>query len=278
MKIKFKSALLAVPFLLVVSCSDSVEKENPKMVSGEPELVWDATNYIMYNEFLQCTPGQEYSQNALEEMIQAWRNLELPKSLLGSWGYSSLNDENEIIIDQWELSWTSKEDAELSWVEWANNENANTWREEYASVLQCDSEKIKGYDFVFPHDPYTFGPTPESGSFVASFSPCRLNEGMEDEDLSNEIIKYNNWLDSIDPETINGFFAYGIYFAISQSDQEDFRYGNFFETLQTISDIDNAWEQSPEKTSDLNQEISTCSNPTISNGQVFYDPADPNFS
>ena len=43
-------------------------------------------------------------------------------------------------------------------------------------------------------------------------------------------------------------------------------------------DIDNAWEQSPEKTSDLNQEISTCSNPTISNGQVFYDPADPNFS
>ena len=278
MKSKLKSALFAAPFLLIISCSDPAEKLDSEIEPVEPQLAWDATNSIMYNEFLQCTAGKEYSQDALDEMVQAWRNLELPNSILGAWGYSSLNADNEIVIDQWELSWSSKEDAEKGWSEWANNENANIWSQKYASVLQCDSENVKGYDFVFPHDPYAFGPIPERGSFVASFSPCKLNEGMSDQDLSNEIIKYNNWLDTIDPEIINGFYAYGVYFPIAQSADEDFRYGNFFETLQTISDIDNAWEQSPGKTSELNQEISSCSNPVLSNGQVFYDPADPNFS
>tara|TARA_Y100000992_G_scaffold297786_1_gene261904 strand:+ start:653 stop:1489 length:837 start_codon:yes stop_codon:yes gene_type:complete len=278
MEVKFKSALVAVPLLLMISCSGPEEKMDSKIETVEPNPSWDATNSIMYNEFLQCSSGQEYSQDALDEMIKAWRDLELPESILGAWGYSSLNDNNEIIIDQWEISWTSKESAEKSWEEWAKSENAITWSEKYTSVLQCDSENRLGYDFLFPHDPYAFGPTPENGSFVATFSTCQLNEGMQEEDLSNEIIKYNNWLDTIDPATINGFYAYGIYFPVGESGDEDFKYGNFFETLQTISDIDNAWEESPEKTSDLNQEISTCSNPELSNGQVFYDPQDPNFS
>tara|TARA_Y100001970_G_scaffold71846_1_gene91223 strand:- start:1166 stop:2002 length:837 start_codon:yes stop_codon:yes gene_type:complete len=278
MKIKFKSVLAAVPLLLMISCSDQAEKMDSKTETVESDITWDATNYIFYNEFLQCSSGQDYSQDALDEMVKAWRDLELPKSMLGSWGYSSLNDNNEIIIDQWEISWASKETAEKGWEEWANNESAATWAEKYSSVLQCDSENRIGYDFVFPHNPYAFGPTPESGSFIASFSPCQLNEGMKEEDLSNEIIKYNNWLDTIDPGKITGFYAYGIYFPEDESGDEDFRYGNFFETLQTISDIDNAWEESPEQTSDLNQEITSCSNPVLSNGQVFYDPQDPNFS
>ena len=279
MEIKFKSVLAAGSLLLAISCSDQVEKKmDSKIETVESDITWDATNYIFYNEFLQCSSGQDYSQDALDEMIKAWRDLELPHSMLGSWGYSSLNDNNEILIDQWEISWASKEAAEEGWQEWANNESAATWVEKYNSVLQCDSENRIGYDFVFPHNPYAFGPTPESGSFIASFSPCQLNEGMEEEDLSNEIIKYNNWLDTIDPAKVNGFYAYGIYFPSDQSGDEDFRYGNFFETLQTISDIDNAWEESPEQTRDLNQEISSCNNPALSNGQVFYDPQDPNFS
>ena len=279
MEIKFKSVLAAGSLLLAISCSDQVEKKmDSKIETVESDITWDATNYIFYNEFLQCSSGQDYSQDALDEMIKAWRDLELPQSMLGSWGYSSLNDNNEILIDQWEISWASKEAAEEGWQEWANNESAATWVEKYNSVLQCDSENRIGYDFVFPHNPYAFGPTPESGSFIASFSPCQLNEGMEEEDLSNEIIKYNNWLDTIDPAKVNGFYAYGIYFPSDQSGDEDFRYGNFFETLQTISDIDNAWEESPEQTRDLNQEISSCNNPALSNGQVFYDPQDPNFS
>tara|TARA_Y100000816_G_C26057546_1_gene555057 strand:+ start:239 stop:1075 length:837 start_codon:yes stop_codon:yes gene_type:complete len=278
MEVKFKSALAAVPLLLMISCSNQEEKVDSSIETVEPDLAWDATNYIMYNEFLQCSSGQEYSQDALDEMLKAWRDLELPKSMLGAWGYSSLNENNEIIIDQWEISWVSKESAEKGWEDWANNESAANWIEKYTTVLRCDSENRTGYDFVFPYDPYAFGPTPEGGSFVASFTPCRLNAEMNEEDLSNEIIKYNNWLDTIDLSKINGFYAYGLYFPSDESGDEDFKYGNFFETLQTISDIDNAWEESPEKTSGLNQDISSCSNPVLSNGQVFYDPQDPNFS
>ena len=149
MEVKFKSALVAVPLLLMISCSGPEEKMDSKVETVESNPSWDAINSIMYNEFLQCSSGQEYSQDALDEMIKAWRDLELPESMLGAWGYSSLNDDNEIIIDQWEISWTSKESAEKSWEEWANNEKATTWTEKYTSVLQCDSENRLGYDFYF---------------------------------------------------------------------------------------------------------------------------------
>jgi hypothetical protein len=275
---KLKLALLAVPFLLLISCSGSSDTKKIASEVQEPQVAWDATNYIMYNEFLQCSAGPDYSQDALDEMVQAWRNLKLPESMLGAWGYSSLNDENEIVIDQWEISWISMEGAEKGWTEWLSNKNASIWSDKYASVLQCDNSTKKGFDFVFPNNPYTFGPSPENGSFLASFTSCTLNAGMSNEDLSNEIIKYNNWLNSIESKAVEGFYAYGIYFPKFVSVDEDFRYGNFFETLQTITDIDNAWVQSSEETSKLNQQVGSCSNPSLTNAQVFYDPADPDFS
>ena len=53
--------------------------------------------------------------------------------------------------------------------------------------LQCDGENREGYEFLFPYNPYAFGDTPEDGSFSASFSPCTLNEGKSQEDLSNAL-------------------------------------------------------------------------------------------
>ena len=82
---KFKLALLSVPFLFVISCSQSNEVQ-------ESKLAWDATNYTMYNEFMQCTAGEEYSQDALDSMIKSWRDLGLSESLLGGWGYVSVSD------------------------------------------------------------------------------------------------------------------------------------------------------------------------------------------
>ena len=83
MKTKFKTVLLSVPFLFVISCSNSDEVQ-------ESKVTWDATNYTMYNEFMQCTAGEDYSQEALDVMIDSWRSLGLSESLLGGWGYVCL--------------------------------------------------------------------------------------------------------------------------------------------------------------------------------------------
>ena len=56
----------------------------------------------------------------------------------------------------WELSWSSKEEADAAWKEWILNEDAMAWSEESSSILQCDGENRDGYDFIFPYDPLCF--------------------------------------------------------------------------------------------------------------------------
>ena len=75
MKTNFKLAALAIPFFFLISCSDSDDVQ-------ESKITWDATNYTMYNEFMQCTAGEDYSQEALDDMIDSWRGLGLSESLL----------------------------------------------------------------------------------------------------------------------------------------------------------------------------------------------------
>ena len=44
-----------------------------------------------------------------------------------------------------------------------------------------------GMILFFHMIPYAFGETPEDGSFAAAFSPCTLNEGM-DQERSNQCL------------------------------------------------------------------------------------------
>ena len=141
------------------------------------------------------------------------------------------------------------------------------------------TEKIeKGYEFLFPYNPYAFGDTPEDGSFSASFSPCTLNEGKSQEDFSNALIQYNSWLDNIDQSQTSGFYAYGIYFPDDAAAEEDFWFANFHENLETMSEGNSLWEETGGDAKIQMEAASTCSAPEISNGQVFFDPGDPDFS
>jgi hypothetical protein len=271
MKIKLKLALLCVPFLFVISCSDSNEVQ-------ESKVTWDATNYTMYNEFMQCTAGEDYSQEALDEMIDSWRGLGLSKSLLGGWGYVSVSPNKSSFNNYWELSWSSKEEADAAWEEWVANKDAMAWSEQSASILQCDGENRDGYEFTFPYDPYAFGESPADGSFAAAFSPCTLNEGMGQDDLNQAIISYNAWLDGIDQSQVSGFYAYGIYIPEDKNMEEDFWFGNFHENLETMNAGNELWEATGGEAKAALESVSTCGVPEISNGQVFFDPAKPDFS
>ncbi|MDO7701500.1 MAG: hypothetical protein MUQ21_01015, partial [SAR86 cluster bacterium] len=57
---KYTKALLLSPVIFLISCGDMSETK-------EDTLAWDATNYTMYNEFMTCTAGDKYSQDALNE-------------------------------------------------------------------------------------------------------------------------------------------------------------------------------------------------------------------
>ena len=271
-----KIVLMAMPFLVLMSCSNN---EDSTIDSTSVETIaWDATNYVLYNEFMQCTAGENYSQEALEEAITAWRGINKPESMLGAWGYATVTEDNSSFNNWWELSWSSKEDADVGWEEWLQSEEGAAWGEKYSSVLQCDGENREGYDFIFPYDPYAFGETPEDGSFAASFSSCTLNEGKSQEDFSNALILYNAWLDNVDQSQTNGFYAYGIYFPGDVTAEEDFWFANFHETLETMSEGNALWEETGGDAKVQMEAASTCLTPEISNGQVFFDPNDPNFS
>jgi hypothetical protein len=271
MKKNFNLTLLAVPFLFVVSCSYSNEVQ-------ESKLAWDATNSTLYNEFMQCTAGEIYSQEALNSMIESWRKFGLSESLLGGWGYVSVSPEESSFNNYWELSWSSKEEADAAWEEWIANEDAIAWSEQSSGILQCDDENRDGYDFVFPYDPYAFGEAPEDGSFAAAFSSCTLNEGMGQEDLNNALISYNAWLDGIDQSEVTGFYAYGIYIPEDKTQAEDFWFGNFHENLESMNQGNELWEVTGGEAKAQLESVSTCEVSEVSNGQVFYDPAKPDFS
>ncbi|MDA9068178.1 hypothetical protein N9K42_00930 [Gammaproteobacteria bacterium] len=268
---KYAKALLLFPVIFLISCADMNETK-------EDALAWDATNSNMYNEFMTCTAGDKYTQEALNEAIASWRGIEKSESILGAWGYATVTDDDTSFNNWWELSWSSKEEADAGWQEWLASEEAAAWGEKYSSVLQCDGENREGYDFIFPYNPYAFGDTPEDGSFSASFSPCTLNEGKSQEDFSNALIQYNSWLDNIDQSQTSGFYAYGIYFPDDTSAEEDFWFANFYENLETMSDGNSLWEGTGGDAKVQMEAVSTCSAPEISNGQVFFDPSDPDFS
>ena len=78
-KRNLKIFVLAVPFLILAACSKTQEPDTSEAVS------WDATNYVLFNEFMECVPGTDFSEEALDEMIAAWRDLGLSPDLLGAW-------------------------------------------------------------------------------------------------------------------------------------------------------------------------------------------------
>mgnify|MGYP005999802909 CR=1 FL=1 len=57
-----------------------------------------------------------------------------------------------------------------------------------------------------------------------------------------------------------------------------YEFANFHENLETMSDGNSLWEETGGDAKIQMEAVSTCSAPEISNGQVFFDPGDPDFS
>tara|TARA_Y100000741_G_C18254073_1_gene558300 strand:+ start:90 stop:902 length:813 start_codon:yes stop_codon:yes gene_type:complete len=257
--------------LICFSCSDVSE-------NAVNETQWDAINTTFYNEFMECTAGENFNEESVAEMIQSWRNLGLSEDLMGAWGYAPATDENSSPNGLWELQWTSKESADNAWAQFNDSEEANAWSNKYSNVMQCDGDNRDAFSFIFPYDPNAFGEPAENGYFASGFVPCILNDGKTRDDFTQALIAYNAWLDSIDESDVVGTYAYGVYFPEDPEDQIDFWWGNFDESFDTKKLANELWIENAEETKAVLDEAFTCEKPELFHSQVFYDPTRPNFS
>ena len=70
MKDNFKLSMIAGTLLLIISCTVSEDME-------ESSVAWDATNYTMFNEFMECSPGDDFTEELMMQMIADWRDFGL---------------------------------------------------------------------------------------------------------------------------------------------------------------------------------------------------------
>lgn len=270
MKMSYK-ILSFFSLLIFVSCADV--KKNELI-----ETQWDSINTTFYNEFMECTAGKNFNQESVSEMIESWRNLGLSKDLMGAWGYAPASDQNSSPNGLWELQWSSKEAADYAWAQFNDSDQANAWRAQYSSVMECDGENREAFSFIFPYDPNAFGEPAQNGYFASGFIPCILNDGKNRDDFTQALIAYNAWLDSIDASDVVGTYAYGVYFPEDLEDQVDFWWGNFDESFDTKKLANKLWAEKGSKTKSLLDEVFTCEKPELFHSQVFYDPTRPDFS
>lgn len=269
--------LIGLVSIALSSCSGS--KEDVSVSAPEQQVAWDAVDQVFYNEFIPCTAGNDFNQESVDAMVADWRMSGLSSNLLGAWGYAPASDNNQFPNGWWEVSWTSRADADDAWAQWSKMESAQAWSAKHENVMVCDAEGRFGWDFKFHRAPDSFGPTPKSGEFASAFTACSFNEGKGFDDLDASIVAYNSWLDGLDPETVN-FYAFGIYSARSETETNgvDYFWGNFHETFETMKAGNEEFEATGAAVRAAFEATATCRDADVYNSKVFYDPSNPDFS
>ena len=266
-----KILTLIIASFVIANCSNS----NNSVSTGN-EVTFDLFGTTFYNEFFPCVGGEDYSPENVMAMMKAWRAQNISDDLLGAWGYAPAADTNGQDNGWWELSWESQEQADAAWAEWVADEGAMAWAEEYESVIACDGEARRGWVFQWHRDPYSYGEFPDSGEFFTETFVCKYNEGKGEDDLSESIALFNDWLDN---GQNYGAYAYGTYASVQEDENVDFLWLNFHETADSAAKGAADWLANGGEAAASIAATATCSNPPdYYNSWTLYDPARPQFS
>jgi len=275
-----KLIMVGFALLTVAACSE-VDQE-ATVASAPVELQtasWDAVGTTFYTEMIPCAPGADFGRESVDAMITEWRGIGVSPDLLGSWGYGPASDQNSNANAWWELQWASKEAADAGWSEWETNEAAAAWATKNENVMVCDGAGRVSFDFSFSRAVNSFGESPESGEFFSAFMPCKINEGKTQDDVDANIVSYNKWLDAL--EGPSSFYAFGIYSVRENStmtEDVDFFWGNFHESMDSMKAGNEGWNSSGGETKAMMEAGATCGAPNVYNSKTFYDPTNADFS
>ena len=266
-------ALLSILFLAACSTENEAAVE---ATETEAENTETEEQGPPYTEYMTCTPGTDFSDVTVAAMIDEWNDFEFAEGFWASAGHApvqsaSLGGENVVY---WQLFWTTKEAAEAGWAEWANNAEADAWRAKHASVMQCDGQGRRAYDFYWPlvEDANWGGQT----QWVTYGHYCKFNDEDGLELLRAAVGAFNEYtLTADNPEP----FAYGVMFHNGENPEPfsnyDFFWQNYYENH---ADAETAYARFNENGSEIQAMFdasATCEGPNASDSYLFYpDPDD----
>lgn len=261
MKINNLNILSLLSLIFLASCAD--KGASTDAASQSAELDWDP-NGIGFAEFIGCTKGPDFSRETLEEMSQAFSQLNLSADLMWSGGYSPVEEPTEGPEGWWENNWTSEEAAKAAWDLWSTSEEAKAWSDKYSNVLVCGNDQIFRYEGYFQ--------APESSSlknwssFVAAEMSCQYNEGKSFTELKSNIKDFRAWL----MENNTGEeFSFGAYVPTGE-DSADFWWYNWHGDFEAMARGITNWEENGKEMQAKFEDTATCTEPTMYNGMEFY--------
>ena len=263
-------------FLFLAACSS----ENDSVVDvteTEVENTETEEQSPLYTEYMTCVPGADFSDATVTAMVDEWNNFEFAEGFMFSAGQDpvqsvSLGGENVVY---WQLVWASKEAAEAGWSDWATNADADQWRAKHASVMQCDGEGRRGYDFYF-------NPLGEKANWnrptqwVTYGHQCKFNGEDGLELLRSAAAAFDEYIVTANnPEP----FTYGVMFHNGENPEPfsnyDFFWQNYYENH---TDAETSYARFAEVGADIQamfDAAATCEGPTASDSYQFYpDPDD----
>ena len=267
--------LLSILFLAACSTENEAVVEATE-TETEAENTETEEQGPPYTEYMTCIPGDDFDDATVAAMIDEWNDFEFAEGFWASAGHEpvqsvSLGGENVVY---WQLFWTTKEAAEAGWADWANNAEADAWRTKHASVMQCDSQGRRAYDFYWPlgEDANWNGPP----QWVTYGHYCKFNDEDGLELLRAAVTAFNEFTLAADnPEP----FAYGVMMHNGDNPEPfsnyDFFWQNYYENH---ADAETSYARFNENGSEIQAMFdasATCEGPNASNSYLFYpDPDD----
>jgi hypothetical protein len=251
MNIKNKTFLAIFSIFFIIGCSNSSTDTDKDSASGPIYMG------PFYNEFIACTPGDNYSDENAREMLGAWKELDHSPDLLWGGVYAPKGDNNSFDNGWWELMWSSKEAADAAWSE--GSPEFIAWAEKYESVISCDGEGRFPWTFYLPRPADSFGEVEgEDGYFASEYLLCNLNEGKDRLDLRATVVEFNTYLDGIE----SGPYFFGVYFPEFDADA-DFLWGNWHSNFEVKAAGNKNWQENGKAMQAKFDEVATCNSPDI---------------
>jgi len=230
----------------------------------------------VFNEFMACEKGPEYSSENLAKMIADWRAFPFSEELLGAFFHNPINEQNTFgPTAWWELEWTSKEAADGAWEQWSNNQEASGWSGKYSNVLVCNEEGRNSWDLIYPISVDLFGEPNDSGYFYSQYWSCNYTNDANRKDMENFIPTHKAFIEGSDLEDTG--YHYGVYFDRRSEDashsnvETSHLWAEWARSSQSMDVQNRNFANNGQSTFEVFNEIGECpENPDIYDSWVLY--------
>ena len=230
----------------------------------------------VFNEFMACKKGSEYSSENLSKMIADWRAFPVSEELLGAFFHDPINEQNTFgPTAWWELEWTSKEAAEEAWGQWSENQEASDWSDKYSVVIVCNQDGRNSWDLIYPISADFFGELTDSAYFYSQYWSCNYKNDANRGDMENFIPTHKAFIEGSDLQGTG--YHYGVYFdrrteEASHSNVETSHLWAEWARSAEAMDVQNRnFADNGQSTFEIFNEIGACpENPDIYDSWVLY--------